>query len=58
MKNTYPPDELRDDAVGVFHNSDDPAVSIDMTDKDVSVAAFRAVFFDVPEAQTADFKFS
>ena len=50
-----PKDELRDDALGVFLNSDDHAEDMDLTNPDVSVAAFRAVFFDVPEIQTMKF---
>ncbi|MRR52164.1 MAG: hypothetical protein EG825_14865 [Rhodocyclaceae bacterium] len=56
QRKPLPKDELRDDAIGVFFNSDDDASRMDLTSQDVSDAAFKAVFFDVPEIQAATFK--
>ena len=52
-----PTDELRDGIVGVFSNSDDKAETMNLTDPDVSVAAFRATFYDVPEIQSMPLSF-
>ncbi len=56
-KRKLPKDELRDGVVNVFNNSDHPAESFSLTDPTVSVAAFKAVFFDDPEIQAANIKF-
>ncbi|MDR3054668.1 MAG: hypothetical protein LBU53_04615 [Zoogloeaceae bacterium] len=53
-----PKDELRDDAVGVFHNSDDAAEGLNLRDPEVAVAAFKAVFFNDPVVQDAQLKLS
>lgn len=53
-----PTDELRDDAVEIFSNSDLAAEHQDLTDPDVSIAAFKAVFFDDPEVQATTYVIS
>jgi hypothetical protein len=58
IKRRLPKDELREDAVGVFRNSDRPAELQDLTSPEVSVAAFKAVFFDDPLVQSASISFS
>lgn len=58
VKRRLPRDELRDDALQVFCNSDDPAESMCLTDPQVAIAAFKAVFFDDPLVQSADLKLS
>lgn len=56
VKRRLPKDELRDDALEVFCNSDDAAESMCLTDPDVAIAAFKAVFFDDAAIQKADLK--
>lgn len=56
VKRRLPKDELRDDALEVFCNSDDPAESMYLTDPQIAIAAFKAVFFDDPLVQAADLK--
>jgi hypothetical protein len=46
-----PKDDLRDDVGSVFSNSDDAAEDFDLTDPEVAIAAFKAVYFDNPTAQ-------
>lgn len=57
IKQSLPKDELVDEAIGVFKNTDEKAVTKNLTDPGIAESAFRAVFFDIPEAQVAKLRF-
>lgn len=54
-KRELPKDELREDAREVFCNSDDAAESKLLTDPEIAIAAFKAVFCDDPAVQSFQF---
>jgi len=57
IMSALPKDDLIDNAYGIFKNTDEKAVTKNLTDPSIAEAAFRAVFFDIEEAQTAHLGF-
>lgn len=57
FQSALPKDELIDGAYAIFKNTDEKAVTKHLTDPSIAEAAFRAVFFDIEEAQVAKLSF-